>query len=72
MNAKQFLETYGWTRAEKVAIAAGTNRAYFSHIARGHRNASLDLAERLVDASDGELDLLSLMKAKRTRDGAAA
>ncbi len=72
MNAKQFLETYGWERAEEVAIAAGTNRAYFSHIAHGHRNASLALAERLVKASGGELDLLALMKATQSRKEAAA
>lgn len=67
MNAKQFIETYGWKRAEKVALKAGTNRAYFSQIACGHRNASLPLAERLVKASGGELDLISLMKSTKDR-----
>lgn len=74
MDAHEYIQTHGWPKAEAVAVAAGTNRAYFSQIAHGHRNASLDLAERLVEESGGELDLLKLMTAKRRRnnDGAAA
>lgn len=67
MNAREFLRRYGWERCEQVAIAAGTNRAYFSQIAHGHANASMKLARRLVEASNSEIDLLSLLTAKETR-----
>lgn len=67
MDARDFIDQYGWPEAERVAEAAGTNRAYFSQIANGHRNASLQLAERLVAASASRLDLLALMKARQRR-----
>lgn len=68
MDGKTFIDEYGWAEAERVANDAGTNRAYFSQIANGHRNASLALAERLVAASGGRLDLMALMKAKALRE----
>ena len=43
MDAKQFIEEFGREEAEKVAKNAGSNIAYFSQIANGHRNASLYL-----------------------------
>ena len=61
MNAKQYLNLYGWKRCEEVAKAAGTNRAYFSHIAHGHRRPGVDLAIRLVEASNGEMGLSDLL-----------
>lgn len=67
MDAKTFIKQYGWPEAERVAKAAGTNRAYFSQIAHGHRNASLPLAERLVSESDGRLDVFALMKSRERR-----
>jgi hypothetical protein len=54
MHPRKFLEKHGKPVAERVAKAAGTNYAYFSQIAYGHRRPSPDLALRLVKAS-GEL-----------------
>ncbi len=65
MNAREYIDTFGWEEAERVAKAAGTNRAYFSQIANGHRNASVPLAQKLVDASAGRLDFMSLVNAGR-------
>ena len=61
MDAKTFIQEKGWGVCEQVAKAAGTNRAYFSQIAHGHKNASVELAGKLVKASDGELDFFSLV-----------
>lgn len=67
MNARDFIDELGNDEAERVAIAAGTNMAYFRQIANGHRNASFKLAHRLVEASDDRLDLISLMGATHDR-----
>ena len=70
MDAKQFIAEYGWPEAEAVATQAGTNRAYLSQIAHGHRNASAVLAKKLVEASDGRLDFVSLVMATPERQTA--
>lgn len=70
MNAKDYIAKYGWAKAEAIAIAAGTNRAYFSQIANGHRNASPLLAQELVKASRGQLDFLSLVMSTPSRQSA--
>jgi hypothetical protein len=69
MDALEFLEKHGKDIAEQVAKKAGTNWAYFSQIAHGHRRPSVDLARKLVGASedlihrrDERLDLLSLLQ----------
>lgn len=64
MNAKQFLDAYGKEEAERVALAAKSNYAYFSQLAYGHRRPSVRLAERLVEASDDRLDFVSLLKGR--------
>lgn len=61
MDTISYIKKHGWEKAEAVAEAAGTNRAYLSQIAHGHRRPSVELAERLVEASDGEMDLVSLL-----------
>ena len=74
MNAREFIDEFGADEAERVAIAAGTNMAYFRQIANGHRNAGFGLAQRLVGASDERLDLLALLGATddRKQEGNAA
>jgi fibrillarin-like rRNA methylase len=71
MDALTFLKKHGRQTAANVAVSAGTNMAYFSQIAYGHRRASVELAHRLVAASEqlipvaeDRLDLLSLLQAK--------
>lgn len=61
MDAKTFLETYGKDECERVAIAAGTNYAYFSQIAYGHRKPSAKLAKAMVEASGGRLGFEQLL-----------
>jgi hypothetical protein len=76
MDALDYLKKYGRGRAEKVSVDAGTTMAYFEQLAYGFRRPSYDLAERLVKASEGEMDTPSLMQAKARiqagREGAAA
>jgi transcriptional regulator with XRE-family HTH domain len=71
MDAKTFLEKHGRDKCVEVAMRAGTNIAYFSQIAHGHRRPSVELAHKLVGASqdmiaaqDERLDLLSLLQPK--------
>jgi transcriptional regulator with XRE-family HTH domain len=71
MDALGFLEKHGKETAEAVAKKAGSNYAYFSQIAHGHRRPSVDLAHKLVAASeelipaaDERLDVLSLLQPK--------
>ncbi len=75
MDALKFLNRHGKAIAEAVALGAGTNFAYFSQIAYGHRRPSVDLAKRLVDASASvvsdeaaRLDLLALLTAPPARE----
>lgn len=67
MNAREFLDEFGSSAAERVAVAAGTNLPYFEQLACGARRPSFELAERLVAASDGKLDVLALLRAKAER-----
>lgn len=67
MDAKTFIDTYGRDEAERVAKAAGTNREYFNQLASGSRNPSLKLAEKLVAASEGRLDLMALLRSTPDR-----
>lgn len=64
MNARDFIDEHGRQEAERVAIAAGTNMAYFEQIACGARRPSFELAERLAAESGGRMDTLSLLRAK--------
>ena len=72
MDAFQFLEKHGKEVAEQVAIKAGSNYAYFSQIAYGHRRPSVDLAHKLVAASEelvadpaARLDPMALLQPRR-------
>lgn len=66
MDAHTFKDEFGKAECEAVAAAAGTNYAYFKQIAAGDRRPSIELAERLVAASGGRLDLLMLLTSKKT------
>lgn len=70
MNANAFLKTFGWKETERVAIAAGTTRGYFSHIAHGRKRPSVGLADRLVLASDQRLTFDALIRAPLRADAA--
>jgi hypothetical protein len=64
MNAKQFLDLYGKGRTREVAEKAGTIYPYFLQIATGKRRPSVELAKKLVEASDHKLDFVSLLSSK--------
>lgn len=63
MNAKDFLARYGRAEAKSVAALAGTNYRYFYQLATGKRRASVDLAQRLVEASGGRMDQMMILTA---------
>lgn len=64
MNAQDYLDLHGIKKAKEVATKANTSYAYFWQIAKGIRRPSVDLAERLVEASEHELDFVSLLRRK--------
>jgi hypothetical protein len=64
MDAQTFKDKFGIAECEAVAAAAKTNYAYFHQIATGHRRPSVELAQALVEASGGRLDLVALLTAK--------
>lgn len=77
MDAKGFLDKHGREKVSEVAAKAGTNIAYFSQIAHGHRRPSVDLAYKLVAATevliecpDERLDVWSLLQPKMSPSGA--
>lgn len=47
-------------RRQEVAAAAKTTLGHLWQLAGGHRKASADLAERLQDASKGEITIAGL------------
>ena len=61
MDAKTFKDKYGIGECRRVAELAGTNYDYFYQIATRFRRPSVEKAQALVEASDGRLDLLSLL-----------
>ncbi len=64
MDARTFRDKFGKAEAEAIAVAAGTNYAYFHQIAAGIRRPSVELAQALVRASGERLDLLALLTNK--------
>lgn len=70
MDAKQFLDAKGVEKATEVAEKAGTTYPYFYQIALGYRRPSVELANRLVEASGDELDFVKLMKAPKKKTAA--
>ncbi len=72
MNAKQYKDKYGKAACVKVAEKAGTNYVYFYQLVNGDRRPSVELAKKLVKASKGELDLLSLIDKPRKKAKKAA
>lgn len=52
MNAREFLDTFGFAEGGRVAKSAGTTIAYLQQIAGGHRKCSAKLAGKLAKASN--------------------
>ena len=66
MNAKDYFDIHGREKTEAIAVAAGTNWGYFNQIVKGSRRPSVELAKKLVTASDNDLDFVALLNAKKT------
>lgn len=65
MDALAFLKAYGTREAEAVVAAAGTNMNYFRQLCCGSRRPSVDLAQKLVHASQGRMGFTDLLLSKR-------
>lgn len=59
-HLRECLATATNERRRDVAAAAKTTVGHLWQLAGGHRKASVDLAERLQDASDGEITIAGL------------
>lgn len=65
MNAGEFLAKYGREEAKSVAEMAGTNYRYFYQLATGKRRASVELSQRLAEASRGRMNQMEILTAKK-------
>lgn len=72
LSAQEFIDTFGAEEAERVAKAAGTNLPYFRQIAGGFRRPSVELADKLVQASGQRMGFVKLLKNRRQPQQAAA
>jgi len=61
MDAKTFKTTFGNEEAKMVCKEAGCSWIYYYMICSGIRRPSVNLAHRMVKASGGRLDLISLL-----------
>lgn len=61
LHAAAFLQDHGREEAARVCAAAGTTLVYFEQVAKGDRNFSRKLAEKLEEASGGRLDRVALV-----------
>lgn len=52
MKLLEYIKQHGKEQASEVARAAGTNYAYLSQIANGHRNCSPSLALKIENATE--------------------
>ncbi|HEK1007209.1 TPA: hypothetical protein SMP92_000448 [Pseudomonas putida] len=59
-HLREWLATATYDRRRDVAAEAKTTVGHLWQLAGGHRKASVDLAERLQDASDGEITIAGL------------
>lgn len=59
-HLREWLATATNERRREVAAAAKTTVGHLWQLAGGHRKASVDLAERLQDASSGDITIAGL------------
>lgn len=59
-HLRDWLANAASSRREEVAVAAKTTVGHLWQLAGGHRKASDELAERLQDASGGEITIAGL------------
>lgn len=59
-HLREWLAKTPTPRREEVAEKAGTSVGYLWQLAGGHRKATSELAERLQDATNGEITIAGL------------
>jgi len=68
VDLKQFIKEYGREEGQKLAEKAGTSWPYIYQCANGYRRPSVEMATKLVEASDGRLDLLAMLTAEKKQE----
>lgn len=61
MNLKELLKIEGREKIKELCAVCGTNYAYYKHMAAGRRRPSIDLARRMIEASNERLTLKDLI-----------
>lgn len=61
MDARRWWESVGTKEAKSAVQIAGTNWAYFVHIAAGRKRPSPELCLKLIAASGGVMTLEGLL-----------
>lgn len=59
-HLRDWLASASTSRRQEVAAAANTTVGHLWQLAGGHRKASAELAERLQDASEGQITIAGL------------
>lgn len=61
MDAMTYWKWYGKPHCERLCAQVGTTYNYWKHICNQQKRPSVDLARKLVAASNGELSLEKLL-----------
>lgn len=64
MDAMTFWKLAGIEKTRRVCFDAGTTYEHFKHIAHKRRRPSVELANKLIKASDGQMTFEKLLFSK--------
>jgi hypothetical protein len=64
LDAMSFWKQAGITETRRVCDLAGTSYEHFKHIAHKRRRPSVELANRLIKASNGQMSFEKLLFSK--------
>lgn len=67
MNVEQYYRKYGMKALDELGAKAGTTRKHLYAMVEGRRRPSVELAERLVEASNFELNFVSILRSKKRK-----
>lgn len=65
MDAQEYLEVYGEEKVKKLCDEVGTSFAYYKQICSGHRRFSVELTNKFVSCTGGELSFIELLNKKK-------
>ena len=65
MDLLQYQKYYGRKTVRTLCEKVGTTEGYYQQLAYGYRTPSLLLAEKFVEETNGEIDVVSMMRAAK-------